>query len=376
MLCAPAFCAVLVLAGAPSGQALGGEPSPAVPPLPDPAAEQPAALPPAPPPDADRRLIIAADRIQSRGAGRDAEGRAVTRVLFSGGVEAVRGDLALKCRELEVESVAGEEGGGSRPRLARARGKVEITTPRRRAVAEEAGYDLAAEKLTVTGRERPVIHQDGHELAAESFVLSRAAGVFEARGKVSAVLQPRPAAEAEKGARPAAARKTRVDASGGAVYDDARRQLFLKDDVLVRQEGFELACDRLWVLFAPEGPKEAGKSGEAGAPAAGAGDPLGPLEVGSVRKVVAEGRVRLTAGRRLAVADLAAYDPLGKTVVLSGRDSAPVIRDEQGLLTAPQIVYYIEEERLESRGGPFRAVVGDGRLEAPAPEKPPGKPEN
>jgi lipopolysaccharide export system protein LptA len=333
--------------------------------------ERPASAP-SPDADADPPLSVSADKAVSQRAGKDAEGHELTRARFTGNVVAVRGDVTMKCQELDalfardaLKTGAGEAAGQGRARQARATGGVVVTMPGRRAVADEAFYDVAAERITLSGKARPVIYHQSDAVAAESFVLYRTARVAEARGRTSAMIAPRkpaetvegkgPAAGADLGkAGPSAGKKTRIDSTGGAVYSDERHELFTKGNVVLQQEGFRLTCDRLWAYFQPrERPAEAPK-----APAGKPDDELtAALGAGELRRIVADGGVRLETEARTADSELAEYDAGKRTITLAGVHSQPEIREGENRLTAPQIIYHLADDRLEPRGGPFKAVV-------------------
>jgi lipopolysaccharide export system protein LptA len=248
---------------------------------------------------------------------------------------------------------------------------VVITMPGRRAVADEALYDMASEQITLTGKTRPVIYHETDAVAADSFVIHRTARVVQARGKVSAVIAPRrppegrgaekppgqDASELLKGG-PSAAKRTRIDSTGGAIYDDAQHLLFLKDDVVVQQEGFRLAAERLWAFFQPKDqPRPEGAQ-----PPEKTDDPLAAaMGRSALVRLVAAGGVRVETDTRTADAELAEYHAAAKTVTLAGKAPQPVIHEGTNRLTAPQIIYYLDEDRMESRGGPFKAVVGSGK---------------
>jgi len=318
------------------------------------------------------KLVVSADGARRRQLGRDRQGAELSRVTFAGNVKATRGELKLSCRDLVVTFAKPEAGPGRKsktePREACASGDVVIRTPRRKAIAEKASYELATEKLTLSGRKRPVIYQDGDAVAAESFVFRRARGVFEARGRTVAVILPRkkpgrkpdeetapPGPDEKPG--PSLARKTRIDCAGGAVYEDARHRLFLRREVLVRQKGLALSCDRLWVIFSAREKKKPGQEPEKKSGPVGK-DPLadsfGP---GSVSRIVAAGNVRVRGEGRTGEAEIAEYDPVRKTVTLGGRKTAPVIHDGDNYLTAPLIVYHLGSGRLESPNGRLKVVV-------------------
>ncbi|HOX06647.1 MAG TPA: LptA/OstA family protein [Planctomycetota bacterium] len=320
-------------------------------------------------PGAEPPLSVSADRAVSQRAGKDAEGRDLTRARFTGNVVAVRGDVTLKCAELEVlfardarDAERGEAAERGRARQARASGSVVVTMPGRRAVADEAVYDVAAERITLSGKTRPVIYHEGDAVAAESFVLHRTERVAEARGRTSAMIAPRKAgAEADANAAagdakaeplkagPSAGRKTRIDSTDGAVYRDAERELFMRGEVVVQQEGFRLRCGRLWACFERRPEKPAEGPGQDVVPGAGA-----------LSRLVAAGGVRLETEARTAESELAEYDAAKRTVTLAGEHGQPEIREGGSRLTAPQIVYHLAEDRVEPRGGPFKAVI-EGR---------------
>ncbi len=319
-------------------------------------------------------LSVSADRAVSQRAGRDERGRELTRARFSGKVEAVRGDVKLTCRELEVlfaregrDPGAEKAGAQGRPLEARATGGVVVSTPGSRAVAEEAVYDVYGERITLSGKARPVLYYGPDAVAAESFVLHRSTRIAEARGRTSAVIEARrPAAEAADagGLAPSAGKKTRIDATDGAVYDEGRRELFLKGGVVVQQEGFRLRCDRLWARFGAKEskPKRDNANEEpAGAPGKPTerppADPAAKLQAGELERLVASGGVRLDTETRTMESELAEYDAAKRTAVLAGETSQPEVREGGNRLTAPQIVYHLDEDRLESRGGPFKVVI-------------------
>ncbi len=331
------------------------------------------------------KLVVSADGASRKQLGKDRSGAELSRVTFDGNVEATRGELKLTCNDLVVAFAKPRAEPGkkvkTKPQVAIASGDVVVRTPRRKAVAERASYELAAEKLTLSGKRRPVIYQDGDAIAAESFVFYRAKGVFEARGKTVAVILPRkkpgakpneklvPPQHGEK-TGPSLARKTRIDCAGGAVYQESRRRLFLRRDVLVRQKGFALSCDRLWVMFSAREKKKPDKK-----PApAGKEKPKDPLAAsfgpGSVSRIIAAGNVRVRGEGRTGEAQVAAYDPIRKTVTLGGKEKAPVIRDGNNYLTAPLIVYHLVSGKIESPNGRFKIVV---REKKPGSTKPPGK---
>lgn len=378
---AASLLAILATLAASPG-ALAGEP----PEVPDPpgAAAGESSAPKTKPPfvKTGGKLVVSADRAHRRRLPPGKDGTELSRVSFTGKVAATRGGVTLTCQELEVTFAKPPAKEGEKPKTrardARARGRVIIRTERRRAVAERADYDFGAERFTLSGKKRPVIYQDGDAVAAESFTVHRRLGRFEARGKTSAVIRPRkkageppakdeaPPARAEKGG-PSLSKKTRIDSAGGAVYDEGKRWLFLRGDVLVRQKGFQISCERLWVIFAAR-KKDAGKSKEAGGEKKKP-DPLAAaFRPGSVERIVAAGHVRIRSATRTAEAELAIYDPARGTFTLTGK-RAPVIRDGENHLTAPEIVYHLKSDKIESRGGPFKAVL---RGKKPGSPKLPG----
>jgi lipopolysaccharide export system protein LptA len=332
------------------------------------------------------RLKVSAESAERKALPAGKDGATLSLVTFERKVTATRGKLKLTCRRLEVTFSRPPARGAEKPKTralrARASGEVVIRTPRRKAVAENADYHLADERFELTGKKRPVIFQDGDAVAAESFAFRRRDGVFEARGRTSAVILPRkkpggkpgkdrvPPDRSEK-AVPGLTGKTRIDAAGGAVYQEGRRRLFLRKQVLVRQKGLRLYCDRLWVLFAPakREKKPAPNAGGPGKPGDGK-DPLtAAFSPGSVTRVIAAGNVRVVGEDRSAEAEIAAYDPAKRSVTLGGKKRAPVIRDGENYLTAPLIVYHLATGRIESPGGKLKIVV---REEKPGSSKLPG----
>jgi lipopolysaccharide export system protein LptA len=293
-------------------------------------------------------------------------------------VEVVRGTLRLNCARLSaVMAGARGTGTGGEPLSCTAEGEVVVRDGESKAIAERAHYDCLTEQLTLSGVKRPVIYHQADAVAAESFVLHRRREMFEARGRTSAVIVPRekapdeavptPPGRDEKSV-PSLKGKTRVDCSGGAIYEERRNLLFMRDDVLVRQEGYEMSCDRAWALFRPREKKGAG--GEEGQPAVAEEKPPTPRLAGiadapqatgagpgQLMQVIAAGHVRVRSATRSAEAELVSYDAAARTLTLSGGEPGPVIREGDSWLTAPLIVYHLDGDRIESPNGPFKAVV-------------------
>jgi lipopolysaccharide export system protein LptA len=345
------------------------------------------------------KLVVSAEGASRKRLPSEKDGTEVFLVTFTGKVDARRGELKLTCSDMKVTFAKAPVAPGKKARTlsreAIASGSVVVRTPRRKAIAERASYQLQTETLTLSGKRRPVIYQDGDAIAAESFVFHRARGVFEARGKTVAVILPRkkpgekpdeklvPPGRGEK-AGPSMARRTRIDAAGGAIYEEAARRLFLRKNVLVRQKGLRLSCDRLWVFFsAREKPKPKSKAkpkpttkadakpkAEPKAKSKTGEDPLAAsFSPGSVTRIVAAGNVRISGEGRVGEAEIAVYDPVKRVVKLAGKKRAPVIHDGENYLTAPLILYHLASGRLESPNGPFKIVV---REKKPGSAKPPG----
>lgn len=313
-------------------------------------------------PAADEKLTITADKAASQKAGKDDQGRDLTRARFTGHVEAVRGDVKLQCDSLDVvfaldQSKPAADGDDKRgvPQSAKASGSVVVTMPGRRAVGDEAVYDMAAGTVTLSGGSRPVLYHESDAVAAEKFVLHRDPRITEARGKVSAMIQPRKDDKGDKAPGdkkpavegPSAAKKTRVDAAEGALYDENSRVLYLKGQVVVQQEGFRLSCNELWAFLEPAGEKD-GK----------AKDPLvAGLGVGALSRLVGSGGVWVDTETRTISAELAQYDAATRTTVLAGKSPVPAVHEPGRLLTAPQIVHHLADDSLEARGGPFKVTL-------------------
>ncbi len=331
------------------------------------------------------KLVVSAEGASRKQLPDDRDGTQVSLVVFTGNVVATRGELKLTCSNMKVtfakpQAIPGKKA-KTQPREAIASGDVVIRTPRLKAIAERASYRMGTETLTLSGKRRPVIYQDGDAVAAESFVLHRARGVFEARGKTVAVILPRkkpgekpdeklvPPGRGEK-AGPSMARRTRIDAAGGAVYEETARRLFLRRDVLVRQKSLRLSCDRLWVFFSARGKsKDKDKDKPEAKPKAGEDSPATSFSPGSVTRIIAAGNVRINGEGRVGEAEIATYDPVKRVVKLGGKQRAPVIHDGENYLTAPLILYHLASGRLESPNGPLEIVV---REKKPGGARPPG----
>lgn len=263
-------------------------------------------------------------------------------VVFEGSVSIVRGAETLRCERAALDFVAANEGGRVAERI-EATGRVRLETPTRRAEGERLLYEADAGRVTLSGPPRPAVRQSGDVIRADAFLYFPEEDRFEAAGFVAARLAASPAEGTpapEEEAIVSRERETLVECAGGASWDRPLGQGVFREGVRVRQEGFDLACDELYVTTEERpGPSAAGETRA------------------RIRRLTAAGNVRLTTRTRTATGVRAVYDPEARVFEIRGEPAAR-LREGDVTLEAPGIRYIVGEEKWESVGGPFHIVKG------------------
>jgi lipopolysaccharide export system protein LptA len=283
---------------------------------------------------------------------------------LSGGVRLVRGEMELRSRTATVAF-----GGGDDPDTFHAEGDVRI---------ESRGLTAAADVAVLT---RPPGDGDGARLAValerrrRQHVELRAGGVVilcrgrvtydPARGEalLAGGVTARPSGRAPPGAalkaRPE--RAGRADAAPGGSQADERRPPAAEGEAGDRRRaGFPalVLCDRARVRFgAPRETAGAGRA-EKREPAPGARSTT-VEEAELLGNVVVEVEESAGGPARRVRAARAEYDAARRLVVFGGEPS-PVVEYRGVVLTAPEIVLHLDENRVSSPRGKMKAVVGPG----------------
>jgi lipopolysaccharide export system protein LptA len=114
-----------------------------------------------------------------------ADGRAV----FTGNVLVAQGDLKLSAGKVEVAYDRPAEGQGQgKIRTLHATGGVTLASPQEAAEAQEAVYDVAAHRVTMTGK--VLLTQGQNTIAGESLVVDLDTGTGTMQGRVRTTLTP------------------------------------------------------------------------------------------------------------------------------------------------------------------------------------------
>ncbi len=81
---------------------------------------------------------------------------------------------------------------------------------------------------------------------------------------------------------------------------------------------------------------------------------------GSLKTVVAEGKVRVSQGAREMTGDKAVFDDSNETITVSGNT---VMRDGDNSVSGGRVTIYLKEDRsvVENRGGRVKAVIFPGQ---------------
>jgi lipopolysaccharide export system protein LptA len=70
-------------------------------------------------------------------------------------------------------------------------------------------------------------------------------------------------------------------------------------------------------------------------------------ELKQMKQIVAEGKVNVTQGARVATGDKAIFDDKAKTVTLTG---SPVMRQGNNQVSGSKVVYYVEQDKAIAEG--------------------------
>jgi len=86
------------------------------------------------------------------------------------------------------------------------------------------------------------------------------------------------------------------------------------------------------------------------------------IEMKQMKDVVAEGRVHITQGDRVATGSKAIFNGAEKSIVLTG---SPIVRQGDSEITGSRITFYMEKELAVAEGGPQRvkAVIYPDQLQ-------------
>lgn len=71
------------------------------------------------------------------------------------------------------------------------------------------------------------------------------------------------------------------------------------------------------------------------------------VELKQMKQIVAEGKVNVTQGARVATGDKAVFDDKAKTVTLTG---SPVMRQGNNQVSGSKVVYYVEQDKAIAEG--------------------------
>ncbi len=71
------------------------------------------------------------------------------------------------------------------------------------------------------------------------------------------------------------------------------------------------------------------------------------VELKQMKQIVAEGKVNVTQGARVATGDKAVFDDKAKTVTLTG---SPVMRQGNNQVSGSKVVYYVEQDKAVAEG--------------------------
>lgn len=124
-------------------------------------------------------------------------------------------------------------------------------------------------------------------------------------------------------------------AAEGMDYDSARQTLTFFGNVRVRRPDFTLRADTLRILLGAEGKSS---------PPPGAD----PLRVGELRRITAESNVRIALpDGRTGDCAKAVYDAATERITLEGR---PVLREGASRIRGDTMIFYLRENRQETRG--------------------------
>lgn len=160
----------------------------------------------------------------------------------------------------------------------------------------------------------------------------------------SAASCPAVAAPAGNGTRPAVKNgvPTTVLADSMA-YDESKRTVTFRNDVHVTRENMELWSDTLTVHMHPAASTGNGKTRDSAA-VPGTGD---------VKRIVAQGHVRMKSDNRTGTCETAIYEADKEMLILKGN---PVLSEPERQLTGSEIRYYIKDGHSECISKPGERV--------------------
>ncbi len=125
--------------------------------------------------------------------------------------------------------------------------------------------------------------------------------------------------------------------SDSLTYSQDKRSVVFTGNVHVTRQDFELWAKRLTVFLQPD---QAGKQAKSGSNPASA-----------MKKIVADGGVRLKSGGRVATADMAIYTAADETLRLTGD---PFLQEGKNELRGEVVVLHLKENTSEVLGGKKR----------------------
>ncbi len=309
-----------------------------------------------------------------------------------------------------------------------AEGAVEVVTEQQKAKCERLNVEMAHDDKGAIVKNLYVLEGGGpagkpatlwlkdDAIQAPKITLDRAAMSFRAEGGFVAVSDPAvrdPSPAAGDGAEGGASlagigiqpgKRIRIQADGPLVSEGREGRTHTSGNVLVRQEGLSITCDRLVLTHAPILPDDAGGGGAGRASPAGAGpskgDPpetRGPegaaagtdppngrrregekpvpkdaasgapkgLFAGDLRRIDAFGKVAIVTPETMIECDRVRYNMFRETIELdmddTEKDVRIVLRDKGGkarlLLAKGGLVYDRKQDRMTPKtGGAMRIV--------------------
>jgi lipopolysaccharide export system protein LptA len=184
-------------------------------------------------------------------------------------------------------------------------------------------------------------------LAAALLMLGASAGADEKEGEVVGVAAPTTAQGGLFQNLSLGSRRDPIRINSDSLELDYRGStLTYSGKVQVTQGDVTLSSDRLAITYdrSPAQPAQPAQFGAQGVPdAAAASDPAA-----NIKEVVAEGKVRIRQGERVAEGSRAVFDRAAQTIVLS---EGAVLHEGPNQVTGDRIIVYLREERSVVEGG-------------------------
>lgn len=137
--------------------------------------------------------------------------------------------------------------------------------------------------------------------------------------------------------------------------NDQQSLIIFTGNVVTRQEDMILNCDRMRVYYATEETASSASGSEKESSTdSTAGNVLGGRE-SQIKRIEAEGNVKITKGDRVAQAQKAVYYAKSspRTIILTGD---PRVWQDKDFLTGAKITYFLDENRSLVEGGPKKRV--------------------